>query len=112
MRLTLALTFCVISDFDGVIDSDQTNSDRNNIHRDRHNPMNVPYLKLQQRLVVLEEQAQQREHDLADRGTPQNQPQPQLVIPVVHMDSGLRLNGEIFEVNDEMVEVPPGYTAD
>lgn len=79
---------------------------------DQLNPMNVPYMKLQQRLVVLEEQTQQREQYLAESAIPQQQPQPQQVMPVIHTDSGLRLNGEVLEVNHEMEAVLPGYSAD
>lgn len=75
---------------------------------DQPNPMNVEVMKLRQRLVILE----QREQHSADHPTPQQQPQSQPVMPVIHTDSGLRLNGEISEVNHEMEEVPPGYTAD
>lgn len=70
--------------------------------------MNVQNMKLQQRLVVLEEQVQQHAVD----STTQQWPQPQPVMAVVHTDSGLRLNGEVLEDNREMEEVPPGYTVD
>lgn len=74
--------------------------------------MNVQNMKLQQRLIILEEQVQQRAQHSADNTAPQQQPQPQLMMPVLHTDSSLWLNGEVLEVNHEMEEVPPGYTAD
>lgn len=71
--------------------------------------MNVENMKLRQRLVILE----QREQHLVDHTTPQQQPHPQpIMVPVIHTDNGLRLNGEVLDVNNEMEEVPPGYTAD
>lgn len=75
--------------------------------------MNALTIKLQQRLVIMElERARQREQleHTADSTTSQQQ----LMVPgpVVHTDSGLRLNGDILQVDHQMEEVPPGYTAD
>lgn len=78
------------------------------MHMDQPNIMNVENMKLRQRLVVLEEQVQQHS---ADSITLQQQLQPLPVMPIVHTDSGLRLNGDVLEDSYETEKVPPGYTA-
>lgn len=95
--------------WDDIVDS---HSLQNNVDMNRTNlAMNALTIKLQQRLVIMEsERARQREQHAADSTTSQQQ----LMVPgsVVHTDSGLRLNGEVRQVDRQMEEVPPGYTAD
>ncbi|KAJ3982656.1 hypothetical protein F5890DRAFT_1567129 [Lentinula detonsa] len=64
-------------------------------------------LKLQQRLIILQEEISRRDRQFAEGSTQQER------LLTVHTDSGLRLAGEdTLGINREMVEVPPGYTAD
>jgi len=63
-------------------------------------------MKLEQRLVVTQEQNQQLNQQLEQLTPQQQQVQAQLL--TVHTDSGLRLTGE--ESLEEIYEVPPGYT--
>lgn len=64
-------------------------------------------MKLQQRLYILRGQVTNQEE------YPTSTQQQQQVLPVVHTDSGLRLIGDnALEANTEMMEIPPGYTAD
>lgn len=77
---------------------------------------NVRTMKLEQRIVVLQEQAQRntrvgamaiQDHDYV--GHP---PRLSAEGPIIHIDSGLRLTGESEDMRVEREEVPPGYTAD
>lgn len=65
-------------------------------------------MKLQQRLVVMEEQMQQRseQQQIQQLALPEQQ-QPQAPMLTVHTDSGLRLTGA--EVTEDS-EIPPEYT--
>ncbi|KAE9382797.1 hypothetical protein BT96DRAFT_951887 [Gymnopus androsaceus JB14] len=76
---------------------------------DRLGPQNLLTMKLEQRLVVTQEQNQQlnRRNQQLEQLTPQQQ-QVQAQLLTVHTDSGLRLTGE--ESLEEIYEVPPGYT--
>jgi len=82
----------------------------------RPSPQNLLTMKLQQRLVVAQVQAQQWEEQLNEQNQQLNQQleqltqqqQVQVPLPTVHTDSGIRLIGE--ETLEEIDEVPPGYT--
>ncbi len=59
-------------------------------------------MKLQQRLVMVQERVQERDQQLAEGSTRRNR------ALTVHTDSGLRLTGE--DPEEALIEVPPNYT--
>lgn len=77
---------------------------------------NVRTMKLEQRVVVLQEQAQQNTRvgvlDIQHHDHVGLTSDLSVEGPIIHMDSGLWLTGDSGDIPVEREEVPPGYTAD